>query len=209
MNMKTPDFDELVGRDLGGPERARLEHVHELLVAAGAPEELPPSLAAGPTFGMTLGRRRTGRGRRRVLLLAATLTVLVLTFLFGYIAGNHGGGGVAGAKTLRLAGTNAAPAALASLRILPADRSGNWPMELTATGLPKLGAKDYYEVFLVRNGKIYAPCGSFLSTRTDGAVDVTLNAPYRLGEHDSWIVTRQRWGDHEAGRVVLKPTASA
>ncbi len=30
-----PDFDELVGTDLDSAERARLERVHELLVAAG------------------------------------------------------------------------------------------------------------------------------------------------------------------------------
>ena len=204
--MTKPDFDELIERDVSGAERARLQRVHELLVAAGPPEELPPQLAAGPTLGMTLGRKRAGgERRRRVLLLAATLSVLLLAFLFGYIAGNHSGG-VAADKTLQLAGTRAAPAALASLRILPSDTSGNWPMELSATGLPKLGPKEYYEVFLVRNGKIYAPCGGFVSSRSDGAVDVTLNAPYRLRGNDTWVVTIQRAHDRKAGTVVLRPT---
>ena len=203
--MRTPDLDELIDRDAGDHERARLQRVHDLLVAAGPPEELPPQLAAGPTLGMTLGRKPGGRGRRRILLLAATLSVLLLAFLFGYIAGNHGGG-VAAHWTLRLAGTRAAPTALASLRILPPDASGNWPMELTATGLPRLGPKEYYEVFLVRDGKISAPCGSFVSSRQDGAVDVTLNAPYRLHGHDTWVVTKQRAHDRTAGTVVLRPT---
>ncbi len=39
-----PDFRELVGDDLPDEERARLERVHELLVAAGPPPELPPAL---------------------------------------------------------------------------------------------------------------------------------------------------------------------
>jgi hypothetical protein len=194
-----PDFDELIDDDVRGAERERLERVHELLVAAGPPAELPPHLE-NPTLGMTLSRR-PGRGRRRVAAIAAIAAVLVIAFVLGYLAGNRGGG-LASQTSLRLTGTRAAPNALASLRILPVDSSGNWPMRLSATGLPKLGKKWYYEVFLVRNGKIYAPCGSFVST---GTVDVTLNAPYRLRPHDTWVVTKQHQGDHAAGTVVLRP----
>lgn len=197
----TPRFDDLIDEDLTGAERARLEKVHELLVAAGAPPELSPKLESGPTLAMTLGKPAKPRGRR-IALLAATFAVLATTFLLGYLAGNNGGG-LASAQTLQLTGTQAAPSALASLRILPSDTSGNWPMKLTATGLPKLGGKWYYEVFLVRNGKIFAPCGSFVS---NGTADVTLNAPYRLQPHDTWVVTKQRWGDHRGGTVVLRPT---
>jgi hypothetical protein len=195
-----PDFDELIDDDVRGAERERLERVHELLIAAGPPAELPPHLE-NPTLAMTLVRR-PGRARRRVAAIAAIAAVLVVAFVLGYLAGNRGGG-LASQTSLRLTGTKAAPNALASLRILPVDTSGNWPMRLSATGLPKLGHKWYYEVFLVRDGKIYAPCGSFVST---GTVDVTLNAPYRLRPHDTWVVTKQQWGDHEAGTVVLRPT---
>jgi hypothetical protein len=152
---------------------------------------------------MTLSRERKPV-RRRVALLAATVALLAAAFLLGYLAGNRGGG-LARAETLQLRGTAAAPQALASLQILPADTSGNWPMKLSATGLPKLGPKEYYEVFLQRGGKIYAPCGSFVA-RGD-AVSVTLNAPYRLHPRDTWVVTRQQRGDREAGPVVLRPTA--
>jgi hypothetical protein len=195
-----PDFEELVDPDVAGAERARLEHVHRLLVTAGPPAELPPHLEAGPTLAMTLAKPR-GHGGRRVALLAATVAILAVAFVLGYLAGNRGGG-LATGQTLDLVGTSAAPNALASLRVLPEDTSGNWPMKLSATGLPKVSGKWYYEVFLVRNGKIYAPCGSFVST---GAVDVTLNAPYRLRPHDTWVVTKQQWGGHEAGTVVLRP----
>ena len=197
----TPRFDDLIEDDLTGAERERLERVHELLVAAGAPPELSPRLESGPTLAMTLGREAKPRGRR-LALLAATVAILAAAFLLGYLAGNRGGG-LASAQTLQLTGTRAAPSALASLQILPSDTSGNWPMKLTATGLPKLGGKWYYEVFLVRNGKIYAPCGSFVS---NGTADVTLNAPYKLKPHDTWVVTRQHWGDHTQGTVVLRPT---
>ena len=36
----SPDFDDLVGTDLDPAERARLERVHDLLMAAGPPPDL-------------------------------------------------------------------------------------------------------------------------------------------------------------------------
>jgi hypothetical protein len=200
----TPRFDDLIETDVTGAERDRLEHVHELLVAAGAPPELSPKLEAGPTLAMTLSKPAKPRGRR-LALLAAALAILASAFVLGYVAGNRGGG-IADAQTLQLSGTRAAPAALASLQIMPADTSGNWPMKLTATGLPKLGHDWYYEVFLVRNGKIYAPCGSFISRGNARGIDVTLNAPYELRPHDRWLVTKQKRGDRTPGAIMLRPT---
>jgi len=200
-----PDFDSLVGSDLSADERRRLRRTHELLVAAGPPPELPPSLEAGPTMAMTLARPRR-QVRRGVMLLAAALTVVALAFFGGYLAGNRGGG-LASGRTLHLTGTKAAPGALAALRILPVDSAGNFPMRLSAEGLPKLPPHGYYEVFLVRGGKPLAPCGSFIVAGGDSAVSVQLNAPYDLRPGDSWFVTRQLPGHHEAGPVVLRPTA--
>lgn len=200
-----PDFETLVGSDIGSDERERLRRVHELLVLAGPPAELSPELEAGPTLAMTLGRRRRP-ARRRVMLLAAALVLVALAFLGGYISGNSGGG-LAGSRTLRLAGTRAAPGALAALRLDRVDSAGNWPMQLSAKGLPKLPAHGYYEVFLVRNGKPFAPCGAFVVGGRSAAISVHLNAPYRLRPGDSWIVTKQLPGNHEPGAVVLRPTA--
>jgi hypothetical protein len=199
----TPDFDDLVG-DVKRDDRERLLRVHDLLVSAGPPPELPPHLEAGPTLAMTLGGRRRRRVvQRRVALLAATIVVLLLAFLGGYIVGNdnHSASG----KVLRLAGTAAAPRAEASLRIEDADSSGNWPMELAALGLPKLPSHGYYEVYLVRHGQIVGPCGSFVVKDPKVGITVELNAPYRLHYGDSWVVTRQQAGDRAAGPVVLKP----
>ena len=200
-----PRFDDLIEADVSDDERSRLQHVHDLLVAAGPPPELSPRLEAGPTLAMTLSRPAKPRGRR-IALLAATIAILAVAFVLGYVAGNRGGGLASAQTTMQLSGTHAAPAALAALKILPADTSGNWPMKLTATGLPKLGRDGYYEVFLVRNGKIYAPCGSFISKGNTRSIDVTLNAPYDLQPNDTWIVTKQKRGDRKAGTVVLRPT---
>jgi len=199
---RTPDFDRLVGSELEGAERARLERVHYLLVQAGPPAELSPETEAGPTLGMTLARGPR-RVRRTALLLAAAVAVLALAFLGGYIAGS-GGGSSASGHALKLAGTAAAPNALAALEIEHVDAAGNWPMKLTVTGLPEQHGRSYYEVFLVRNGKPYAPCGAF-KVNNGRAVTVQLNAPYRLKSGDTWVVTLQTPKSREPGVVVLRP----
>jgi hypothetical protein len=202
---RPPEFDELVGTGLEPGERERLRRVHEQLLQAGPPPELSPELEAGPTLAMTLPRRPR-RVRRRVMLLAAAIVVLALAFLGGYLAGNRGGA-LAGARTLSLAGTRIDPSALASLLIEPADAAGNWPMQLNVTGLPKLPPHGYYEVYLVRNGEIYAPCGTFVVAGADRGTSVRLNAPYELSHGDTWIVTRHLPGRAEPGPVVLRPLA--
>ena len=80
-------------------------------------------------------------------------------------------------------------------------------MRLSGTGLPKLDRLGYYEVWLVRDGKLFAPCGSFVTNGAKSAIDVTLNAPYRVQPHDSWVVVKHVVG-HEPGAVVLKPTTT-
>ncbi len=80
-------------------------------------------------------------------------------------------------------------------------------MVLSVTGLPKLPAHAYYEVYLVRNGKPWASCGTFVVDGLKRATSVSLNAPYRLQRGDTWIVTRQAPGQRDAGITVLSPTA--
>ena len=202
--MRPPDFDDLVGPEVEQAERARLRAVHDLLVQAGPPAELSPELEAGPTLALTLQRRQR-RGGRKVLLLAAALALVAMAFLAGYITGNGKGDGLSSGTTMSLVGTKAAPGALASLRIQPADAAGNWPMKISVTGLPKLPPHGYYTVYLVRNGKPFAPCGYFVISGPDRGTSVWLNAPYKLQPRDTWVVTKQLPGHHEAGPVVLRP----
>jgi hypothetical protein len=205
---RTPDFDELIGAEADPAERARLRAVHELLVQAGPPPELSPEIEAGPTLAMTL-QRRPRRPRHRILLLAASLAVVAAVFLAGYVTGNGHHDTVSGTTTLSLVGTKAAPGALASLQIAPVDASGNWPIKISVTGLPKLPRHGYYTVFLVRNGKPLAPCGFFVVASRSSGESLWLNAPYKLQKHDTWVVTKQMPGDRAAGPVVLRPTTSA
>jgi hypothetical protein len=197
-----PRFEDIVDEDLSPGERERLERVHDLLVAAGPPAELPPQLERGPTLAMTLARKR--RGQRRLALLAAAIALLAVVFVAGFAVGNSGDG-LVGTHTLKLVGTKQASGALASLAIQNVDDAGNWPMKLSVTGLPKLPEHGYYEVYLTRNGKPFAPCGVFVVAGKAGAVSVRLNAPYHVRKGDSWVVTKQLPGDDGVGPVVLHP----
>jgi hypothetical protein len=201
---RVPDFDHLVGPEVQGDERERLRRVHDLLLQAGPPAELSPEVESGPTLAMTIGRAPR-KLSRRIALLAAAVALVAVAFLAGYTTGNQNGDGLPSGHTLSLVGTKAAPGAFASLRVEPADRAGNWPMQLAVTGLPKLPPRGYYTVYLMRNGKPYAPCGTFVVAGKARGVSVSLNAPYHLRKHDTWVVTKQMPGHHEAGPVVLRP----
>jgi hypothetical protein len=203
---RVPDFDHLVGPEVEGDERERLRHVHDLLLQAGPPAELSPEVESGPTLAMTIGRSPR-KLSRRIALLAAAISLVAVAFLAGYTTGNRNGDGLPSGHTLSLVGTKAAPGALASLRVEPADRAGNWPMQLAVTGLPKLPPRGYYTVYLMRNGKPYAPCGTFVVSGKTHSTTVSLNAPYHLHSDDIWVVTKQMPGHHEAGPVVLQPRA--
>jgi hypothetical protein len=203
-----PDFDELVGADIGGSDRERLRRTHELLLTAGPPPELSPELEAGPTLAMTMARERGARRfrKRTGLLLAAALAVAIV-FIGGYVVGNHDTGTTQPAPavlTSQLHGTAAAKGAFASLRVLP-EEQGNWPMTLSVVGLPALPPHAYYEVYLVRTDKRWAPCGSFIVAKSDDGMTLTLNAPYELRRGDRWVVTKQLAGARGHGQPVLVP----
>ena len=206
---REPTLDDLID-ETTGVERQRLEHVHDLLLQAGPPPELPPGLRQAPDFGVVpLQQRRRTLKRRAFVLLAAALSIAVV-FFAGYAVASHNGGGstksTTAVESLRLAGTSGAPGARATLDVW-SPQDGNWPMTLDVSGLPKLPARTYYEVYLVRHGRILGSCGTF---RVAGpqAVTLTLNAPYPLQRGDSWIVTRQGPGGAEPGRPVLRPVAA-
>jgi hypothetical protein len=200
MTSRPPDFDELVGEDLAADERARLRGVHDLLVAAGPPAELPPALERAPSVGGAvhlLPRRRRGA----VLLLAAALAAAA--FGGGFLAGavTHDAATESATVLIPMHGTAALPNARASIALLTADKAGNWPMRFTVQGLPKLPRGGYYELYVTKNGRITASCGVF--NVHGGRTTVTLNAPYTKG-FNGWIVTKHLPGRPElATRPVL------
>jgi hypothetical protein len=191
-----PDFRELVG-ELESEEEARLRHVHELLVAAGPPPELPPTLLEAPSErGATVigfpVRRRLGT----MLVLAAALAAAA--FGGGYFVGHHGAGFHGEGSPIAMHGS--APGELASIELAPVDRAGNWPLLLRVEGLPRLPKGAYYELLLTRDGKLGPSCGTF---RVHGGVtEVLLNAPYHVRSWDGWVVVAHRPGRGESAPIL-------
>jgi hypothetical protein len=187
--MSGPDFRELVGEDVPEAERERLRRVHELLVAAGPPPDLPPGLEKPPTAG---GRLAFLPRRRRGALLALAAALAAASFGAGYIVADRGDRPRAEAFepdfVVRMRGTQAAPGAVASLVVGRKDDDGNWPMQLTVRNLPLLGDEGRYELLLTRRGEIGPSCGTFF-VASDKAV-AHLNAPYKLREYDGWVIVR-------------------
>ena len=184
-----PDFNELVG-DLPEEERARLERVHELLVAAGPPPELPPALVE-PDLDpreenvQFLPRRRAG------FVLGIAAAVGVAAFLGGFLAGR--------AKEpftqvfdVPMQGTPQAAAASATIHVGKADEAGNWPLKVVVRGLKPLPKGQYYEMFLTKKHKPAATCGTFRIAQNGDSV--RLNAPYNFRRFDGWVVTLERPG---------------
>ncbi len=185
-----PNFRELVGNDLSDEERARLERVHELLVAAGPPPELPPSLAEPDLDPRDenvefLPRRRAG------FVLGIAAAVGVAAFLGGFVAGRAKEPFTEVFK-VPMTGTAQAATSSATIHVGKADEAGNWPLKVVVRNLKPLPQGQYYEMFLTRGHKAAASCGTFRIIRSGDSV--RLNAPYNLRRFDGWIVTLERPG---------------
>jgi hypothetical protein len=172
-----PNFDELIGPDLPPGDRERLRRVHELLVAAGPPPEMP-TLGASPPV------RTHPRRRVAALLIAAALTLAAFTAGW-LLRGTNDEFDVRRAVPMR--STENAPNASALIELGYADDEGNWPMLVTVRGLKPLPKGGYYELLLTRNGKPVAVCGSF-KVKSEGATTVRLGASYDLSNFDGWVI---------------------
>jgi hypothetical protein len=184
---RRPDFADLVGNDLPPGERERLERVHDMLVAAGPPPELPQELAEPPRPEgrlVQLARRRL----RTSLVLAAAL--VVATFAFGYFLGARGED--SGPSTLTpskqiVLGKEADRFAVVGIG--ERDSNGNWPMVVRVEGLDHLSKGDYYALFMTREGKPVVQCGTF-NVAEDGLTTVRFPVAYDPARYDGLLLTR-------------------
>ena len=194
--MTRPDFHELVSGEGSPEELERLRRVHDLLVAADPPPDLPERLAK-PARGRGRVIALT-RSRVRVALGLAAAAAIAIGFGIGFAVG-QGGGGFATRFSVPMHGVGRLAPASASIDVGKPDPSGNWSMRMTVRGLPKLPANAWYELYLTKHGRRAAACGSF---KTGGSVtEVHLSAPYKLTEYDGWVVTARVPGQPE--RVLL------
>jgi hypothetical protein len=197
------NFDELIGGDdLTPEEEARLRRVHDLLLEAGPPPELTRALAepaAAPDEAEIL---HFPLRRRLAVTLVAAAAIVIAGFGSGYLVGHAKAKpeSFAAERTVWMHGSTPGDAAV--LRIAGRDNVGNWPMELEVHGLPKQPERSAsYELWLTKDGKPVASCGSF---RVDtGTTTVRLSVPYRFSEYDGWVVTAQPNGDDAPGHVML------
>jgi hypothetical protein len=205
---RTPDFDDLIGKDVPPEERARLYRTHELLVQAGPPPELSPELESVPwpddALQPLFGRRRPGKQRRPLLLAAALVTAVVVGFLLGQV-GSSSSTSINAERTVHLHGTTLAQGALATLKLGKPDSAGNWPMVLKVSGLPKLTKGGYYDLYLTKNGVPLVSCGT-VNVKSLGPTTVRLSAAYVLEAFDKngWVVVRKTPANHyKPNQIVL------
>jgi len=200
----TADFDQMV--DLTGvspADRVRLQRVHDLLVAAGPPAELPSGLSDAPPAPADAKVIAFPRRRRTAAAILIAAAVAVACFSGGYVLANQAHNATT-LHAIRVVGLSGEQNSLASLRVGAADRNGNWPVELTVTGLPALhGADSHYLLMLTQDGKPTWVCGMF-KVGENGATTVTFSVPYRITGHTTWAVTEMTKGTRFPGQVVMR-----
>ena len=201
--MRAPEFDELIGEDVTGAERERLRRAHELLVAAGPPRELPPSLANAPAgIGKVSALPRRRRGA--IALLAAALAAA--SFGAGYLAGGgeeSAAPRVAFQRAERVVKLSGAGDAVAVVEIAAKDAVGNRAMLVTVDGLEHLSGGDYYTLFMTERGKPIVTCGTFNVRGGARRTVVRFSVAYDLEGFDGLALAKYTHHDHK-DRILLR-----
>ena len=199
----TADFDQIVDLTGVSPEdRARMLRVHELLVSAGPPADLPSELADAPSDVADAQVIAFPRRRRTAAAISIAAAVAVACFSGGYILANQAHHN-SSLHAVRVVGLSGEQNSLASLRVGAAGANGNWPVQLTVQGLPPLhGTDSHYLLMLTQNGKPTWVCGMF-KVGKDGATTVTFSVPYRITGQTKWAVTEMTDGLKFPGHVVM------
>ena len=195
------DFKELIDADgLDPDEEARLRHMHDLLVQAGPPPDLPPALEQAPDEESAEIVQFPMLPRRRWAVAAvAAVAAALLAFGGGYLTGDSKQSAF---HTNRVVPMHGQGEAIALVRMSTPDSVGNWPMQLEVTGLPEQSDRDaFYALWLTRHGKPAEQCGTF---RVHGKTTrVRFTVPYSFEGVDGWVITKQTRGASQPGRVVL------
>ena len=195
------NFDQMVDLEGLGPEDVvRLRKVHDMLVAAGPPADLPARLNAPPAE-LDGGEVIAFPSRRRRPLVVALLAATVAAACFGggYVLANQAHSTTIHA--VRVVSLSGEQNSFASLRVGSADGDGNWPVQLTVSGLPQPQNVRYY-LMLWENGKPKGLCGTFVVGKS-GATTVLFNVPYKITKTTRWVVTEMAPGAHYPGHVVM------
>lgn len=180
-----PDIRELLGDDVSTSELDALRGADALLRSVPAPpSQVPPRLTQA-VAALTLATPFWSRRR----LAAAVALAAALSALFFGVGRWTAGSDVEPRLTVPMSATQAAPAAAAAvIEVGRRDKaSGNWELVLEVTGLPKLPAGRYYDLWLAKDGNYAATCGSF--NVGSGTTRVRLTVSYKLSEYDAWVIS--------------------
>jgi len=198
-------FEDLVDREgLSSEEEAQLRRVHELLVLAGPPPDLPPALERPPSApadddGEIVQFPLLPRRRWPIVAVAAALVALV-AFGGGYLTGHSKKKAASFATTFTVPMTG--HGSLAYIHVGQRDSAGNAPMLLEVNNLPKQKVEtDFYELWLTKKGKPILACGVFRVNERNTTVH--LSVPYDFKKFDGWVVTTQKASQETAGPVVM------
>jgi hypothetical protein len=175
--------------------------VHELLLEAGPPPELPPTLARAPAPRPASVLAFPQRWRSAALGIAAA--ALLGAFFVGYAVGHQRDGGFTAVRTAPpMVGVGPVREARAQIELGAADSDGNWDLQLRVTGLPELPKGDYYTLYLSRGDRPLAPCGTF-KVGTGRLTTVQMNVGYDASHFDGWVVTREQPRGKHPGPVIM------
>jgi hypothetical protein len=189
------DFDQFVDTDdLSPDDRRRLQQVHELLVAAGPPPELPVGLQQPPVQPTAPERRPRIARRPRWAVPALAAALAAAAFGGGYVLANDGDDKLQVERVLALEATPGPGPTVAdrsvSIAVGAADAAGNRVLELSVSGLPRhADDRGYYELFLERDGKPFLPCGGFKVKSAGEKMTLRFVVPYSIDDEDTWVLT--------------------
>ena len=198
---RAPDLVQLLGDDVPPEDFERMRRAHDLLVAAGPPPELTPELERAPVPG----RAGAGEGRGA----SEPAAVAGCSRSRSALPPPCSSSATSSARAARTSTPTSPsgwrrpqrlPSASAVIDVGEIDDSGNWPLRMKVRGLPEQPERAYYELFLTRNGKPAASCGTFRVH--EGTTEVRLNAPYRFSQYDGWIIKAGGPGAAETGPLL-------
>lgn len=197
-----PDLRDLLPDDVDPDDLARLREVHDLLLDAGPPAELPPRLTAVPPARGS-GLSALAEHRRKALVLVAAAAAAVL-FGIGYYSGwsSKDAGFKATVGPIAMRGGGPTSEAVAQIWVGEKDAALNWPSLMKVRGLPPLPAGGYYSLYLTdsKTGKRLLLCSAF--TVHKGVTTVTFNFPGPL-KGRGWVVVRELPGDPESALPMI------
>ena len=207
------DFEDLVDlTGVGAEDEAKLRRVHQMLIAAGPPADLPVELAKPvPVGGQVVSLAEHAKRRRPVAAVLIAATVAVACFGGGYVLATQARSDSSAINVIRIVPLQGVQQnSLASLSVGSSDQNGNWPLQLTVSGLPQLkGEARYYLVVKQGDGRGVL-CGSF-EVAPHGSTTVTFNVAYKVKPSTQWIITRMAPGVKYPGELVMQtaPTTSS